>query len=152
MAKRKVKSSASRAAGRAWALSSKAPPKPPSASFRAKPGTGRIAGRWTAAANLRVKSRLRSAAGAQPLRGPARVSESTAWTMAARMSSTWIQGIHWRPLPSLPPMPALKIRLSFSKASPPCPSTTPVRRRTTRTPSSSASMAAAYHSQQRSAR
>ena len=68
-------------------LASKAPPKPPSASFRANPGTGSTAGRCKAAANLRVKSRFRSGLGAVQLAVPVMESETTAWMSAARRSS-----------------------------------------------------------------
>jgi chromate transporter len=76
---------------------------------------------------------------------------SSAQSIIPATSSTWMQLIHWRPLPSFPPRPRLKTGAMHCIA-PPGPVTKPIRRRTTRTPRFSAGAAAASQAWQTSER
>ena len=65
-------------------------------------------------------------------------------SIAPTTSSRWIQGKYWRPPATGPPRPSLK-NGSILPSAPPSDSTTPVRVRTTRMPSSAAARASASH-------
>ncbi len=90
--------------------------------------------------------------GAVPLTGPLQLSSSSAVFMIPTRSSVWIQGMNCRPPATGPPTPIWKGGSIFSSAPPLRSSTTPVRTRTTRIPSSAARSAACSQATQISAR
>ena len=89
---------------------------------------------------------LVTGSGAVTFTGPLTASLSSANMVAPTTSSRWTQGTYWRPPATGPPIAALKKGSIFSSAPPESDSTTPVRLRTTRTPSSSAARASASQS------
>ena len=108
----------------------------------AKAGAGAKAGRRRTRPSAAASSFIGTGAGAVAFTGPSNRASSRAARRRATRSSRWIHGTHCRPEPSGPPRPKRKGMSIFESPPPSSPRTKPVRRRTRRTPSGTASRAA----------
>ena len=123
---------------------------PPSRSSLAKSparrstaaGRGRNAGRRSALPSSLANVQFGTGAGAVALTAPVSAGVATTWAMSRTRSSRSIHDIHCLPLPIGPPRPNSNGSNRRPSRPPSVPSTSPIRRRTTRRPSRSARIAA----------